>query len=165
MAQQPPPGQYPPPPGQPGQPVPPPGQPGAYPPPPPQPGFGAKAGGAAKAVGVSIVVRIVIGIVIIGVLAIGGWIVKNLTGDPDIAKTGDCVTDAVSAEDMKVVDCSDPTAAFKVVKKVDDVVDKGSDQDTIDYNCGIEDESWTQGLYSSDKRGNIDYILCLGPTS
>lgn len=162
MAQQPPPGQYPPP-GQPGQPTPPP--PGGFPPPPPPPGFGAKAGGAAKAVGMSIVVRIVIGVVIIGVLALGGWIVKNLTGDPETASVGDCVTDAPSADDMKVVDCTDSTAAYKVVKKIDSVTDKGSDQDTITAACGETDDSWTTGLYAKDKYGNIDYVLCLGPTS
>ena len=91
MAQQPPPGNYPPPPGgqypQPGGQPPP---PGGFPPPggqaPPPPGFGQKA---AKAGG-GIVVRIVVGIVVIGVLALGGWIIKNLTGDTDTAagKTG-----------------------------------------------------------------------------
>ncbi|WP_285660562.1 LppU/SCO3897 family protein [Actinorhabdospora filicis] len=114
----------------------------------------------------SIVVRIVIGVVVIGVLALGGWIVKNLTGDPDTAKTGDCVTNAARAEDMKIVECTDAEAAYKVIERVDNPADKGTSDDTAQAACEASaDKGATDMLWQEDKSGNIDYVLCLGPTS
>lgn len=167
MAQQPPPGNYPPPPGgqypPPGGQPPPPGgfpppggqppPPGGFPPPPQGPGFGQKA---AKAGG-GIVVRIVIGIVVIGVLALGGWIIKNLTGDTDTAATGDCVTDSTNADDIKVVECTDPEAAYTVTMRDDD-----PDQLDSEASCAsVEYEFYLEAV----KGSTTEYVLCLNPLS
>ncbi|MEU1074554.1 MULTISPECIES: hypothetical protein [unclassified Streptomyces] len=92
------------------------------------------------------IVRIV---VIVGVLsaALAAW--YSSRHDADTAKVGDCMSignpDSTTNPDLKVVDCGDSKAKFKVVQKKDDA----SGCDTTKYS------QYTQ------RGGSKDFTLCL----
>jgi hypothetical protein len=61
------------------------------------------------------IVLIVVAVAVIGVLAFVG---RMVTDDPDVAGVGDCLA-GVSAEELKVVGCTETEARYKVAGKVD----------------------------------------------
>ncbi|MFC7243299.1 hypothetical protein ACFQO7_12500 [Catellatospora aurea] len=70
---------------------------------------GAKT--VAAGIGKKILGYIVVAVVVLG----GGLAYKYLSGSTDIAKAGDCITDAANADDMKVVGCDSAEAKYKVL--------------------------------------------------
>ncbi|GAA4896264.1 hypothetical protein LX16_1390 [Stackebrandtia albiflava] len=125
--------------------------------PPPGGGFG----GAAKNVGKNIALRIVIAVVVVVVLGAGGWIISVMTGDTSVADVGDCTTQALSAEDVKTVDCADPEAYFNIVAREDSP--SGSDEVAVaEATCAGTDAA--EYLYQEDARsGSLDWLICLDP--
>jgi hypothetical protein len=78
-----------------------------------------KGGGVAKWI-ISIIGVIVV-IVIVAIVRFGLSEIKAfISGDTTKAKVGDCITQSDNANDMKIVDCTKPEAAFKVAGVVDD---------------------------------------------
>lgn len=78
-----------------------------------------KKGGIGKKI--AAIVGVIVVIVIVAVVRFGlKEITAFLTGDTTKAKVGDCITETADANDMKIVDCSKPEAAFKVAGVVDD---------------------------------------------
>ena len=83
---------------------------------PPEP---EKKGGIGKKI--AAVVGVIVVIVIVAIVKFGiNEIRAFITGDTTKAKVGDCITESANANDMKIVDCSKPEAAFKVAGVVDD---------------------------------------------
>ena len=69
---------------------------------------------------IAAVVGVIIVVAIVAVVRFGlGEITAFLTGDTTKAKAGDCITESPDANDMKIVDCTKPEAAFKVAGVVD----------------------------------------------
>lgn len=78
-----------------------------------------KKGGIGK--WIAAVVGVIIVVAIVAVVRFGiGEITAFLTGDTTKAKVGDCITESQDANDMKIVDCTKPEAAYKVAGVVDD---------------------------------------------
>jgi hypothetical protein len=78
-----------------------------------------KKGGVGKwiaAVGGVIVVAAIVFVVRFGLSEIMAF----FSGDTTKAEVGNCITESADANDMKIVDCSKPEAAFKVAGVVDD---------------------------------------------
>src|SRR5262245_57348367 len=95
------------------------GMPPAYTPAPEQPSLGARAKAAGGRAGKQILIRLVV-LVVLGVVAfVGVYIYNHVTGNADIAKAGDCVKQT-GANDIQVVKCSDASAKFKVLAKIED---------------------------------------------
>jgi hypothetical protein len=77
-----------------------------------------KKGGAGKKI--AAIVGVIIVIAVVAVLKFGlREVIDLVTGDTSNAKAGDCITETANANDMKIVDCAKPEAAFKVVGVVD----------------------------------------------
>jgi hypothetical protein len=76
---------------------------------------GPPSGPARKKSPVRRIVLIVAAVAVIGVLALVGRLV---TDDPDVAGAGDCLA-GVSAEELKVVGCTEAAARYKIAGKVD----------------------------------------------
>jgi len=79
-----------------------------------------KKGGIGKWVAAIAGVIIVIAIVAVVRFGVSG-IVAFLTGSgPAKAQVGDCITESVNVNEMKIVDCATPEAALKVAGVVED---------------------------------------------
>jgi len=69
---------------------------------------------------IATIVGVIVVIAIVAVVRFGfKEITAFLTGDTTKAKVGDCITETPNANDMKIVDCTKPEAAFKVAGVVD----------------------------------------------
>jgi hypothetical protein len=78
-----------------------------------------KKGGVGK--WIAAIVGLIIVIAIVAVVRFGlGEIMAFITDDTTKAKAGDCITESANANDMKIVDCGKPEAAFKVAGVVED---------------------------------------------
>jgi len=101
-------------------------------------------------------IGLTLGVVV--VVLIIGFVSKFLTGDPDTAKVGDCMSGS-SAENLKVVKCADAKAEFKVVGKVD-----GKSQ--TDFNVSstqiCKPFPNAESAFWKGERGGKGYVLCLG---
>ena len=117
----------------------------------PAPKAPSKAGGAVK--------RIVIYVVVAAVVGLGGLAWKYLSGDPTVATVGDCLIEAVDANDMKIVECTDATAAHKVVGKVEGKTE--AEFMASDDVCAAYPTA-ENGLWSG-KPGAKGDVLCLEP--
>ncbi|MDG4823496.1 hypothetical protein O7635_16685 [Asanoa sp. WMMD1127] len=94
------------------------------------------------------------------VLIVGGIIWAFASGDPTMAKSGDCLI-GQQADDIKIVGCDDATAEWKVVGKVEGVSE-------ADYNATQDDTSCTSyttatASFWSGKKGGSGDVLCLEP--
>lgn len=155
VAPPPPPAGAPPPPPA-GAPVPPqniPSQPSV----PAQPGAAAKAAAAGKGVAK----RVVGAIIGVAIVAGGGLAWKYLSGDPEVAKAGDCLV-GETAEDLKIVKCDDPTAQWKVVGVVDGKTETEFDTD-LEGICAAY-PTMQVGFWSG-KRGGKGDVLCMEPVT
>jgi hypothetical protein len=104
-------------------------------------------------------VRIVVGLVIAAVVIVGVFVGKQLTGDPDTAGVGDCMAGS-SAENLKVVKCTDAKAQYKVVGKVENK----SQTDFSINSAGIcKAYPTAESAFWKGERGGKGYVLCLGP--
>lgn len=87
-----------------------------------------KKGGGARKIIFSIVGFIVVALVI-AVAKFGvREVIAFVTGDTAKAEVGDCITNSENADDMKIVDCGDASAAFKVVGVVEDKTQDAGEQ-------------------------------------
>jgi hypothetical protein len=124
------------------------GQPAGPPPLPPNPR-------PKKSIGRRIVLGVIaLGLVIIGVLA---W--KAAQHSPDAAKVGDCVS-RVGTNDIKIVSCTDSTAAFKVVGKVNNQTEAAFQ---ISTGSICKPFPAAKSAFWKGKVGSTGYVLCLGP--
>lgn len=171
---------------QPGQPVPPANgfptggsSPSGFPPPggppsgfpPPQGGPGApppKPKNKALSIIGSIVVLVLVAVGFIAVKYFlregANEVSSQVEGKTDIAEVDDCTTEftnkiTTDASDVKVVDCDDPKAFFKVVKREEDP--SGTDGEAAGYEI-------CKGTPAADfiyleSGGKIDWVICLDP--
>jgi hypothetical protein len=126
-----------------------PGQPGgAYPPAPPAPP--KKHAGRRVAAGIFLLVIVVVVVVVA---------VKARQGNPDSAVVGDCIHHG-SGDNVKVVDCKDASAAYKVVGKVENKT-----QPQFDLSSGTICKPFpgAQSAFWKGKVGSTGYVLCLAP--
>ncbi len=147
-----------PPQGYPGQPVSQPAQPG-YPVQPNYPGGPGQPPAEPpkkKRRGLRIALQLVIGAV---VFVLVGAVIKFATGDPDIANVGDCMS-GTSADDLKVVKCTEAGAQYKIVGKVEDKTQSefNSDSGSICKAFPTAESAFWKG-----EEGGKGYVLCLGP--
>lgn len=161
------PGQYGPPP-QPGTPPPPaygpPTQPGAAPPvygPPAQPGtpppaYGPPGMPPRRSNGRRIAAFVIILVVVAGIAIVAYTTSKS---SPDAAKVGDCVS-KTGDNSVKTVSCSDSSATYKVVGKVEHKT-----QIDLSLNSASICKPFptAQSAYWRGKVGQEGYILCLAP--
>ncbi len=115
----------------------------------------APSSGAAigKRVGAAFGKRILVYGIGFVVLAGGGLAYKYFTGDPELAKAGNCVTDAPNANDMKTIGCGDGKAAFKVLARI------SGNYTTFSAEKACEAyPTATDYLFSTGSKG---YVLCL----
>ncbi|GAA0404277.1 hypothetical protein Acor_24250 [Acrocarpospora corrugata] len=113
-----------------------------------------------KGAGKLIVKRVAAGVVGAILLAGGGYVYNQMTGAPEIAKAGDCLAGA-SADDLKVVACTDPTATLTVAGRVEDKTQKEWEADQEGAMCSAfpsADQSFWEG-----KEDSTGYVLCLAP--
>ncbi|MBW8482302.1 LppU/SCO3897 family protein [Actinomadura parmotrematis] len=103
-----------------------------------------------------LVVLAVIVVLIGGLVALGAWASQ---GSPDSAKAGDCVA-RPGADDLKVVKCTDASAAFKVLGRVDDKYKYQFDQDSKTLCAPYQG---TRSAFWRGESGKQGYVLCLGP--
>ncbi len=140
-----------PPPGQPGQPGqyggPPQGQyGGGMPPEPPKKSFKTR-----RIVALVILLAVVIVVVV--------FALKAAKSNPDAAKIGDCVSKG-AAEDIKVVNCTSPNAAYKVVGKVEHKTQVDFDLSSATI---CKPYPTAQSAFWKGKVGEAGYVLCLAP--
>ena len=94
------------------------------------------------------------------VLLVGGLVWSLATGDPELAKQGDCLL-GQNADDMKIVGCDDATAEWTVVGKIDNVREETFNASEEDTSCTGYPTA-TASFWSGTKGGNGD-VLCLEP--
>lgn len=104
------------------------------------------------------VARILIYLAVAGVLALGGYVLKVVTGDPDTAGVGDCLIDA-AANDIKIVKCDDPRAVYKVEGKVGGITESDFQADEKGSVC--KDYPATETGFWSGEKGGKGAVLCL----
>ncbi|GLX08068.1 MULTISPECIES: hypothetical protein [unclassified Microbispora] len=118
--------------------------------------YGQKAAGAGKVFGK----RLVAYAVGAAVLAGGGFAYKQLTGAPEIAKAGDCMSGA-TADELKVVSCTDPAATLTVEGRIEGKTEQEWDADKDGKICSAyskADQTFWEG-----EEGKAGYVLCLAP--
>jgi hypothetical protein len=103
--------------------------------------------------------RIVVPIAVIAVIAVIAFVGKFVTGDPDTAKAGDCMS-GTTADNLKVVKCTEAGAQYKVVGKV-------SEKSQSEFNTNSESICKpfpsAESAFWKGESGGKGYVLCLGP--
>ena len=160
---QPQPGGYPPPPaGSPsGFPPPPDATPGGFPPPGQEPPRKNPVGKILGIVGAVVVVAIVLVIVKFVIIDTANDVVDHATNDTNIAEIGDCITDNLIAQNMKVTDCGAADAAFKVTAREDDPAE-ADEYAQADATCAGT-TSVTYLYQYTTTTTNMDWLICLEP--
>jgi hypothetical protein len=103
--------------------------------------------------------RIVLSLVAVGVVAAIAFGARYVTGDPDTAAVGDCLSGS-SANEMKVVDCTDAGAQFKVLGKVED---KSQTEASVGGERICQPYAGAERIFWKGEEGGKGYVLCLGP--
>ena len=98
--------------------------------------------------------RFVLALVGIGVLAGGFYVYKLVTGDTDVAKAGQCLTDNANANDIKTIDCSDGKAKWKILGRID-----GSNSGAVEVVC--KDYPTAEAAINASGSRRQGYVLCL----
>ena len=108
---------------------------------------------------------------IVVALIIAGVVSSKLSDSTDNAKVGDCVKDVpsnstVKGDNMKTVKCTDPTAKYKVVGKVEHVSRVSVSLGNSLGNSVCKAYPTATGTYWRGKEDGMDgYVLCLAPNS
>jgi hypothetical protein len=102
--------------------------------------------------------RIVLPIAVIAIIAVIGFVSKFVTGDPDTAKVGDCMT-GTTAQNLKVVKCTEPGVQYKVVGKVED---KSQSEFNISSAQICKPFPNAESAFWKGESGGKGYVLCLG---
>jgi hypothetical protein len=100
--------------------------------------------------------KIALGVLLAVVLVIAGIAYFATRDNPESAKVGDCVHQT-GENSVKVIACTDPDAAFKVVGRVED-------QTEVDASLTACDPFEAQNptsVYWSGEEGGKGYVLCL----
>jgi hypothetical protein len=101
------------------------------------------------------VLRLVLGLVVVGVFAGGYYVYKYVTNNAELAKAGDCLTKANgNADKMKTVDCTKPDAAYKVLGRVSG----GATSATVESSCTRWPDTDSIRYTTAGSNG---YVLCL----
>ncbi|RAY12825.1 hypothetical protein DPM19_22665 [Actinomadura craniellae] len=118
---------------------------------PPQQPARARGGNRGTVVGL-----IVIG-VIVALIAVAGYFARQ--SDPDTATVGDCIARG-TGDSVRVVECTSPDSAYKVVGKVEDKTQaefSASSRSICRPFPGVETAFW------KGETGGDGYVLCLAP--
>jgi hypothetical protein len=99
--------------------------------------------------------QLVIWAVVVVVVLVGGYVYRHVTGDPTTAKVGSCMT-GQSKDTIKVVGCSDATAQWTVVGKVDENSQPSSTK--MDSDCAAYP---TTAAEFWDEDNGDNFVLCL----
>jgi hypothetical protein len=99
---------------------------------------------------------LVVAVVVFGLV---GFVARFATGDPDIAKVGDCMS-GTTAENLKVVKCTEAGAQYKIVGKIDD-----KSQSDFNSNSGSICKPFpsAESAFWKGESGGKGYVLCLSP--
>jgi hypothetical protein len=119
---------------------------------------GSGVGAAVAAAGKSVVKRIAFAVVGLAVIGGGGFIYNHLSGAPSTAEVGDCMA-GNNENELKVVDCSDPSAQWTVTGKIEN---KTEVEFTLNRNICAQYQD-TGSAYWEGERGKSGYVLCLKP--
>ncbi|GLW12534.1 hypothetical protein Misp01_76620 [Microtetraspora sp. NBRC 13810] len=117
---------------------------------------GQKAVRAGKFVGKHVVGYAIAAAVVLG----AGFVYSQMTGAPEIAEAGDCMAGS-TAEEFKVVDCTDPAATITVAGRVEAKTRQEWDADEEGAICSAfpdVDQTFWEG-----EEGKEGYVLCLAP--
>lgn len=104
--------------------------------------------------------RFVVYIVVAVVLGGGALIYNEVTGAPSTADVGDCMA-GQNENDLKVVECTDASAAWKVETRVADISESEFTADKDGKLC--TGEKTTSSFWQSGRKGRGGYVLCLMP--
>jgi hypothetical protein len=103
---------------------------------------------------------LVIGLVLLVVIGYAVYAAVTIAMDPGEPGAGDCVTGG-TGEELKVADCSDATADYKVLGKVD-----GKTRDDFDADgeriCRPY-QGTTRAYWEGGAELRIGHVLCLAP--
>lgn len=126
----------------------------------PAPPFGAQPVMPQKSMKKRRTVALVFLLVLVAVIGFFGY--KASKSNPDSAAVGDCVSKGSgSAEDVKKVDCTAATAAYKVVGKVEH-------KTQVDFNVSSQSIcgpfAGAKSAFWKGEVGKAGYVLCLAPT-
>jgi hypothetical protein len=100
------------------------------------------------------IITIVVALVVLGgIAAVGAYLNRDAANK---ANVGDCVTQE-GANDLKVVECTDASADFKVVGRVEDKTQSEASLGACD------DYPETESAYWEGKPGEKGLVLCLAP--
>jgi hypothetical protein len=103
--------------------------------------------------------RIVFGLVAAAVIVVIVLVGKQVTGDPSTASVGECMSGS-TADNLKVVGCTEAGAEYKVVGKVD-----GKTQSQANINGGeiCKPYPTAETIFWQGEQGGKGYVLCLAP--
>lgn len=102
-------------------------------------------------IGITLLVLLVVGI------GVGVWFARK--GDPDAAAVGDCVSRS-GGESVKVVECTDAKATYKIVGKVNN---KSQVEFSINSSKICKPFAESKSAYWKGESGGKGYVLCLAP--
>jgi hypothetical protein len=102
--------------------------------------------------------KIVLSVFLVLVVGFFGAIWLGTRHSPSTAKAGDCVRN-VGENSVETVACDDPSAAYKVVGRVED---QTQTQATLS-SCDAFQDQGVQQVYWSGEQGGTGYVLCLAP--
>jgi hypothetical protein len=103
--------------------------------------------------------RIVLSIIAVGVIAVIGLVARQVTGDPDTAAVGECMSGA-TADDLKVVGCTEAGATYKVVGKVEG---KTQTEASVSGESICRPYQGAERIFWKGEQGGSGYVLCLAP--
>jgi hypothetical protein len=124
-----------------------------------------------KKAGKTFVGRLLVYGIVLVVVLVGGYLYKVFTNDAELAKVGDCITENADANNMKTVDCTDATAAYKVVAVVDGTAGQAQAEDATHPCAKFEAADTSLWIGKVNKTTNqpsastMGKILCLAPTT
>ncbi|MFF2073210.1 hypothetical protein ACFVXG_00460 [Kitasatospora sp. NPDC058162] len=111
--------------------------------------------------GGSMLKRVVVTLIALGLLAGGTFLWKHMTGAASTAAPGDCVQQTggtkEGTQDFKVVDCTDSKASYRVLGKLDHRTEPSDASTSCDPWPATTAAFWEQTTRTGD-----GYILCLG---
>lgn len=124
---------------------------------PAEPATAPKKGGAGKVL-ISILSVVALAVVVIGVKFGFREAFAYITGDTTKAQVGDCINNAADPNDMKLVDCAKPEAAFKIVGIVDDKTQTEAEVACESFATAESFLFQWEGTLKADTKGQV---LCL----
>ena len=100
--------------------------------------------------------KIVLSVFLVLVVGLFGAIWLATRHKPSTAKAGDCVR-TTGEDSVETVACTDPSAQYTVVGRVEDQTQTQATLSSCDAFQGVEQVFW------SGEQGGTGYVLCLAP--